>query len=189
MRFPILFILVTIAAVAALVVLYPTKFGRRYLVPAFYRGGRPTAAGRRLNRSWSWVTSTGVLPERWPGQPAGPVTIETIGRASGLPCSNMVTWIEYDGERYLVSMLGERSDWVRNARAASGEAVIRRGRRESVHLIEVPVVERAPIIRAWYKVTSSSTLPHLGLDPNSDIAEFDRIAPAHPVFRIVSRDH
>jgi hypothetical protein len=188
MRAPFLFALATIAAVVAFVVLYPTKFGHRYLVPAFYREGRPTAAGRQLNRSWSWLTSTGALPERWPGRPAGPSTIETIGRTSGLPCSNMVTWVEYEGERYLVSMLGERSDWVRNSRAAGGEAVLRRGRRAPVRLIEVPATERAPIIRAWYKVTWTSTLPHLGLDPNGEIEEFEAIAPEYPVFRIAPRD-
>jgi hypothetical protein len=188
MKTPFFVALAIIAAVAAFVVLYPTKFGRRYLVPAFYREGRPTAAGRRLNRTWSWVTSTRLLPERYPGRPAGPATIETVGRTSGLPCSNMVTWVEYEGERYLVSMLGERSDWVRNARAAGGEAVIRRGRREPVRLIEVPAAEGAHIIQAWYRITWTSTLPHLGLDPGSDITEFERIAPAHPVFRIVPRD-
>jgi hypothetical protein len=99
----------------------------------------------------------------------------------------MVTWVEYEGERYLVSMLGERSDWVRNSRAAGGLAVLRRGRREPIVLIEVPPTESAPIIQAWYKVTWTSTLPHLGLDPESDITEFERIAPDHPVFRIASR--
>jgi hypothetical protein len=100
----------------------------------------------------------------------------------------MVTWIEYEGERYLVSMLGERSDWVQNARAAGGEAVMRCGRREPIRLVEVPVAKRAPIISAWYKITWSSTLPHFGLDPKADIDEFETIAPAHSVFRITERD-
>jgi hypothetical protein len=33
-------------------------------------------------------------------------------------------------------------------------------------------------------VTWTSTLPHLGVDPNAGIEEFERIAPSHPVFRI-----
>ena len=185
MRVILLAILAALAAVAAFVFIYPTKFGHRYLVPVFYKSGRPTPAGRRLNRTWSWITSAGLVPERWPGRPAGPATIETIGRTSGEPCSNMVTWIEYDGARYLVSMLGERTDWVRNARASGGEAVLRRGRREPVRLVEVPVGERAPIIEAWYKVTWTSTQPHLGIEPGADLSEFERIAPTHPVFRIV----
>jgi hypothetical protein len=99
----------------------------------------------------------------------------------------MVTWVEYDGDRYLVAMLGERTDWVRNARAAEGKAVLRRGRREPVRLVEVPAAERAPIIEAWYKVTWTSTRPHLGIDPKAGTDEFERIAANHPVFRVVSR--
>jgi hypothetical protein len=188
MRLLVLLALAVIGAAVAFVFVYPTKFGHRYLVPVFYRGGRPTPAGRHLNRTWSWITSAGVLPEYWPGRPAGPATIETTGRSTGEPCSNMVTWIEYEGERYLVSMLGEGTDWVRNARAAGGEAVLRRGRREPVLLVEVPVVERARVIQAWYKVTWTSTQPHLGIDPAANLDEFERIAPAHPVFRIVPNE-
>jgi hypothetical protein len=50
-------------------------------------------------------------------------------------------------------------------------------------LEEVAALERAPIIRAWYQRTWASTRPHLRL---AGIEEFERIAPAHPVFRIVS---
>jgi hypothetical protein len=176
-----------VALFAAYVMLYPTPFGRRYLVPLFYRGGRPTPAGRRLNRTWAWLVSSGLVPERWPGRPViGPATIETRGRKTGELCSNMVTWVERDGKRYLVSMLGDRSDWVRNSRAANGQAAIRRGQRRPVRLVEVPVGERAPIIRDWYQRTVSSTRPFLKLEAAADLAEFERIAPAHPVFRIES---
>ena len=46
-------------------------------------------------------------------------------------------------------MLGERSPWVHNVRAAGGRAVIRHGRRHEVRLIEVPPDERAPVIKAY----------------------------------------
>ena len=48
-----------------------------------------------------------------------------------------VVLAEYGGERYIVSMLGERSPWVRNIRASGGRAVIKHGRRSEVHLAEV----------------------------------------------------
>jgi len=41
---------------------------------------------------------------------------------------------DFEGERYLVSMLGKNANWVRNLRAAGGQAVLRHGRRESVRL-------------------------------------------------------
>jgi hypothetical protein len=42
-----------------------------------------------------------------------------------------------DGERYLVSMLGEEANWVKNVGAAGGQVVLRHGRREEVRLEEV----------------------------------------------------
>jgi hypothetical protein len=174
------------ALIVAQVILYPTAFGRRYLAPLFYRGGRPTAAGRRLNLAWAWLVANGLTMETWPGHPViGPAALETRGRKTGEPCINMVTWVEYAGDRYFVSMLGDRSDWVRNSRADGGRAAIRRGRRHPVRLEEVPVEDRAPIIRDWYKRTVSSTKVHLKLATDAEIGEFERIAPAHPVFRIV----
>jgi deazaflavin-dependent oxidoreductase (nitroreductase family) len=158
----------------------------RLLVSRCYRGGRPTSAGRFINGSWSWLASMAVLPERWPGRPViGPATLEVRGRRSGRPRSNMVTWVEYEGRRYFVSMLGPRSDWLRNLAAAGGRAVSRRGERRPVRLEELPVGERAPIIQAWYRRTWQSTRHHVGLDPRAPIEEFERIASRHPVFRIV----
>jgi hypothetical protein len=82
-------------------------------------------------------------------------------------------------------MLGERSDWVRNARADGGNAVARYGKRRSIRLEEVPLAGRAPIIHAWFGRTYGSTEHHLGVKPSDPIEEFERIAPAHPVFQIV----
>src|SRR3990172_2988325 len=127
--------LLLVAPVALVLSLPPVA---RLLLPHLYRQGRPTAAGRQVNREWSWLVSTGLTPARWPGTPViGPATLEVRGRRSGRPRSNMVTWVEYGGQRYFVSMLGESSEWVRNLRAAGGVAVFRHGRRRSVLLEEV----------------------------------------------------
>jgi deazaflavin-dependent oxidoreductase (nitroreductase family) len=153
----------------------------------FYKNRHPTRAGRMINRAWTWMAGAGLTPNSWPGQPrGGTIALETTGRRSGRACANVVTWVEHDGNRYLVSMLGERSDWVRNARAAGGEAAIRHRGRRPVRLQEVPVDQRAPILKAYLKRTRISTQEHLGgIDPNGPIEEFVRIAPRHPVFRIL----
>src|SRR5574341_2645572 len=150
--------LLPITLIAGFIVIYPTGLGHRILVPLFYRGGRPTRAGRALNGAWSWLVSQGLTPSRWPGYPViGSATLETLGRRSGKRRSNMVTWVECEGQRYFVSMLGPQSEWVRNVHAANGRAVLRHGARKSVLLQEVPAAERAPIIQAWYKRTWAST--------------------------------
>ena len=157
----------------------------------FYKDRRPTRAGRMIGRAWTWMAGAGLTPNSWPGEPrGGTIAIETTGRRSGQARSQVVTWVQVDGERYLVSMLGERSDWVRNARAADGEAAIRHGGRQPVRLVEVPAGERAPIIRAYLKRTRISTQEHLGgIDVDAPLEEFQRIAPRHPVFRIVEAVH
>jgi hypothetical protein len=95
--------------------------------------------------------------------------------------------VEHDGERYLVTMPGREPHWVKNMRAAGGEVVLRHGgRRSRVRLHELPTNERAPVLRAWYRVTAVSGPPrfHFGLTRSAEIDEFDRIAADHPVFRI-----
>ena len=189
MRRIVLLTALPIALIAGFVAVYPTGVGHRFLVPLFYRGGRPTVAGRSLNRAWSWLVSQGLTPSRWPGTPViGSATLETTGRRTSEPRSNMVTWVEHEGRRYFVSMLGGRTEWVQNVRASDGHAVLRHGARRAVVLQEVPLAERAPIIRAWYQRTWASTRPHLRLDPKAGIEEFERVAAAHPVFRIVDDD-
>ncbi len=90
------------------------------------------------------------------------------------------------GERYLVSMLGERAEWVANVRADKGRAVLRHGRREEVRLEEVPVAERAAVIRRYLQVARGAR-PHIAVDRRAPIEEFERVAPAVPVFRIEGR--
>ncbi|HEU4760024.1 MAG TPA: nitroreductase family deazaflavin-dependent oxidoreductase [Dehalococcoidia bacterium] len=156
----------------------------------FYRDRRPTTLGRMINRSWSFLVSMGLTPSRWPGKPPwGTLTLEIKGRRSGRPRSTIVTWVEHDAHRCFVSMLGEGSDWVRNVRAASGDAVIHRRGRQKVRLEEVPPDQRAPILQAYLKKTAISTRRHLGLDPKAPIEEFELIAAQYPVFRVATENH
>lgn len=83
-------------------------------------------------------------------------------------------------------MLGERVNWVRNVRADAGRAVLRHGRREDVVLEEVPVDERAPVLRRYVQVAPGGR-PHIPVNRADPIEEYERIAPGIPVFRITSR--
>jgi hypothetical protein len=152
----------------------------------FYPNGRPNRVAKLVVRSWSWQVAMGFVPSRWPGGPAwGSATIVVKGRRSGAERTTVATWIAHQGERYFVSMSGEGSDWVKNVRAAGGEAELRRGTRQAIRLEEIPVDQRAEIIQAWYRRTWRSTRSRLSLDPDASLHEFERIAPEHPVFRIV----
>jgi deazaflavin-dependent oxidoreductase (nitroreductase family) len=143
---------------------------------------------RVTNRIWYRIVELGLVPRRWPGKPViGSTTLEVRGRKSGVIRRVPVTWVEHDGAKYLVAMMGEESDWVHNARASGGKVIFKRGRRKKNLLAELPVAERAPVLQSWYRRTGSSTpKKYIGLDANAPLAEFEKIAPRWPVFRIES---
>ena len=101
-----------------------------------YRDGHPNLFARVQNRVSAVTFSAGIWPRRV-------ATLEVRGRRSGRSISFPVVIAEFGGERYLVAMLGERSDWPRNVRAAGGRAFLRHGRREAVTLVEIDPVARA----------------------------------------------
>ena len=90
-----------------------------------------------------------------------------------------------EGERYLVSMLGEDVGWVRNLKANDGRAVIRHGRREDVRLEDVPGERRARLLKLYLK-RAHGARPHIPVDKDAPISEFEEIAPQFPVYRVVT---
>ena len=142
-----------------------------------YPGGRPNSIARRMNALSAWAGSRGVAPTLM-------VTLETKGRRTGKTLRVPMVVAEVAGDRYLVSMLGENSDWLHNVRASNGEAVLSHGIIEKVRLEEVAAAERAPILKAYLK-RAPGARPHFDIDMNAPIEEFARVAPRYPVLRIV----
>lgn len=87
-----------------------------------------------------------------------------------------------DGQRYLVSMLGDNAQWVQNVRAAGGKAAIRSGSLEKVQLDEVPSIERARILKAYLQQAPGAR-PHIPVDKDAALEEFEAVAATFPVFR------
>jgi deazaflavin-dependent oxidoreductase (nitroreductase family) len=149
---------------------------RGALMRLLYREWRPTRLGRWVNRLTCWWSGLG-LPPRFQA------VLEVHGRNSGRKRSNPVVIATVEDKRYLVSMLGSGSDWVRNVEAAHGAAVIRQGRRRGVHLAAVPPEERAPILREYVRIASSGRR-HFPLPAGASLADFEAIARCYPVYRI-----
>jgi deazaflavin-dependent oxidoreductase (nitroreductase family) len=145
-----------------------------------YRGGRPNRLASLLNGIWRRAAVAGLGPERL-------TALEVRGRKSGRVTSFPVVVVDHEGERYVVSMLGEGVNWVANVRAAGGEVVIQHGGRQAVRLEEVPPAERAPILKAYLQAAPGGRA-HMPVDPHAPVAEFEPVAASYPVFRIVSRD-
>ena len=83
-------------------------------------------------------------------------------------------------------MVGE-GEWVKNVRAAGGEAYLLSGRRRKVSLQEVPVDQRAPIIQEFVRLAPGGR-PHIGLGTTATLSDCEKVAPSFPVFRIVYPD-
>lgn len=149
----------------------PGRF-RRWM----YRTGRPNRLAHALNRVDVWIGATGWLGNRL-------VTLEVPGRRTGRPVTVPLVPAVHDGHRYLVAMLGERTGWVANVRAAGGRAVIRSGGWECVRLVEVAPELRPPILAAYLKVAPGAR-PHIPVDRHADPAAFAAIAADIPVFLI-----
>ena len=144
----------------------------------FYRGWRPTAFGRIHNRLFAWIAGLGLLPDLL-------VTLRTKDRRSGKLQAHILAAATYEGQRYLVSMLGEGSNWVQNVRAMNGAAYIQRVVTRPVVLTEIPPTQRAPILKAWCQIATSGRR-HLPVPYDAPVSAFEAIAGDYPVFRIDS---
>jgi hypothetical protein len=143
-----------------------------------YPGGRPNRLARVLNRGWAIVHATGLLPSRY-------VTLGVLGRRTGRVLSFPLVMVDYEGGRYLVGMLGEDENWVRNVRAAGGRAVLRHGRREAVRFEEVDPDARAPILRRYLSLAPGPRA-FIPVDRHAPLEQFEKIAPQIPVFRVTT---
>jgi hypothetical protein len=144
-----------------------------------YKGGRPNRLARLQNSASAAVFARGVLPHR-------AASLEVKGRKSGGTVTLPVVIADLAGERYLVSMLGESANWVQHVRADEGRATLRHGRCEAITLEEVPVEDRPAILRRYLDVAPGAR-PHIPVERNAPLEDYERVAASLPVFRIVER--
>jgi len=116
----------------------------------------------------------------------GARVLSVQGRKTGAWHSTPVNPLTFAGQRYLVAPRGE-TQWVRNIRV-SREARLTLGRRtETVHVEELADVDKPPILRAYLEEWAWEVNQFFGgVGPDASDDALLRIAPAHPVFRIVS---
>jgi hypothetical protein len=144
-----------------------------------YRGGHPNRVARLADRFTAALSAREVGPQYL-------VTLEVPGRRSGRTVSLPIVVADVRGERYLVSMLGEGVNWVRNVRAAGGDATLRHGCREEVRLEEVAPDRRAPVLKSYLGRAPNARV-HIPVDKDAPLTDFERVAGRFPVFRVVPR--
>jgi deazaflavin-dependent oxidoreductase (nitroreductase family) len=107
------------------------------------------------------------------------------GRKSGQWRTTPVNLLEFRGQRYLVAPRGE-TEWVRNIRA-TGQAELRLGsRREPIRVVELSDEEKPELLHHYLRRWKWEAGQFFeGVGPEAPDPEIRRIAPNHPVFRIV----
>jgi deazaflavin-dependent oxidoreductase (nitroreductase family) len=128
-----------------------------------------------------WFTGLGITSRT--------VTLEVRGRKTGRTVRVSLSRTGYGGDSYFVSLGGE-ADWVKNVRAAGGEAVIVSRRKTPVRLEEIPPGERAPVLwayvqnRAFTHSGAQASRHFFGLGPRPTLEEMEQIAGRFVVFKI-----
>jgi len=136
----------------------------------------------RVNRMVARLAVLGLTPRNT-------VALEVPGRQSGRLRRTSLVVAEHASNRYLVSLAGE-SEWVRNVRANNYRASLRRLRARPVHLVELPVQERPPVLMAYLSKRAYSKSPEFeareffGVAPDAPLDDLAGIAGRYPVFRI-----
>lgn len=142
-----------------------------------------------LYRRMQWLAPLVTRAHLAPGYV---VTLEVPGRRTGFVHRTALVEATHEGRRYLVALSGE-SEWVRNVRANDGYAVLGRQRRRGVHLVEIPVEERAPILRGYLlrahrhvgaeRVTREAR-HYFGVSADPSPEELAEVARYYPIFRV-----
>lgn len=142
---------------------------------AMYVGGKANAVARRFARVWAVAFRSGLLPRRW-------VTLEVRGRSTGRLRRYPLGMADWQGNWFVVSMLGE-CGWVRNVRAAHGDVRMLRLRAHRCQLTEVPSEQRAPVLRRYVEKIPGGR-PHIPVSRGRPLADFAAIADDYPVFQV-----
>ena len=143
-----------------------------------YRNGGPNWLARPMNRVAAWQFRHGILTFGGRG-----VALEVRGRTSGRTVQLPLVLVHHGGERFLVSMLGEDVQWVRNVRADGGRAVLLSPRPEPVLLVDVPAALRAPVLRRYVEIAPGGRR-HIPVPVGASLEEFAAVAPRYPVLRV-----
>ena len=140
-----------------------------------YRGGRPSWSARISNRLSAIAFAAGIGPSRV-------ATLEVRGHKTGRTISFPVVVADYQGDRYLVAMLGQETNWVRNLRADNRAVLVRRNR-ENVSLVEDFSANRAAILRRYLELAPGAR-PFFPVNRRAPLSDFERIVDDYPVFRV-----
>jgi len=132
-----------------------------------------------FNRVVAWLTRGGISV-------LGSRILRVRGRSSGAWRSTPVNLLTVGDQTYLVAPRGT-TQWVRNIRVVGG-GELRVGRRVTRFTVqELPDADKPAVIRAYLKRWAWEVGRFFeGVNASSTDADLLRIAPAFPVFRVIT---
>ena len=93
--------------------------------------------------------------------------------------------LTYENKQYLVAPRGQ-TQWVRNLRVSRAGELLLGSKAQPFQALEIGDDEKVPILRAYLKRWKAEVgVFFSGVGPDSDEQEVRRIAPDHPVFRVM----
>jgi deazaflavin-dependent oxidoreductase (nitroreductase family) len=139
---------------------------------------RLTPLERLLNRTYGFVVGLGLGF-------AHNYVLETRGRKSGRIYTTPVNLLAMNGRRYLCASRGETA-WVKNARAAGSVALAKGGKRDEYRVRELPVEERAPMLKEFLERHASSVQRFYPVPKGAPLEAFADCARTMPVFELIA---
>lgn len=137
---------------------------------------QPNAIERLFNRCFGVLVGMGIGFKHH-------YLLEVRGRKSGKLYSNPIDLLELSGKRYLVAPRG-RTQWVRNAEAASEVALKRRSWRQNFRLKPIADADKPALLKAYLDNFKTEVQRYFPVPAGSDAQAFVAIAKDYPVFEL-----
>jgi deazaflavin-dependent oxidoreductase (nitroreductase family) len=110
--------------------------------------------------------------------------LEVRGRKTGKLYSTPINLLEWNGKKYLVAPRG-RTQWVRNAEAASEVTLKKGSKRQNFRLRPLPDTERPVILKAYLDTFRREVQRYFPLPASSPEKDFAAISGSYPVFELL----
>jgi deazaflavin-dependent oxidoreductase (nitroreductase family) len=114
--------------------------------------------------------------------------LEVRGRKSGKLYSTPVNLVELNGRQFLVAPRG-RTQWVRNAEAASEVTLKKRGIRRKFRLRALADSEKPELLKAYLTRHRMAVHKFFPVPPEAPVEAFTKIAAGYPAFELLPVNH
>jgi len=148
-----------------------------HCTPPVFR--EPTRVEKIFNRAFGFLVGIGLgFSHNY--------LLQVRGRKSGKLYLTPVDLLERNGKRFLVAPRG-RTQWVRNAEAAS-EVTLKRGSwKRSFSLRAIPHADKPELLKAYLDRFKTEVQRYFQVRAGSDAQAFAGIASDYPAFELVAK--